>query len=42
VHVTFNDRPKGTPAGSGTPQRPEDILGQNLTEDGRPDKGEPD
>jgi hypothetical protein len=42
VHVTFNDRPKGTPAGSGTPQRPEDILGQNLAEDGRPDKGEPD
>jgi YihY family inner membrane protein len=42
VHVTFNDRPDGTPAGSGTPQRPEDILGQNPTEDGRPDKGEPD
>jgi hypothetical protein len=38
--VTFNDRPPGTPAGAGTPRRAEDILGQDETEDGRPDKGD--
>ena len=41
VEVTFNDRPHGTKPGAGTPQRPEDILGQNETEEERPDR-EPD
>jgi len=37
VEVTFSDRPPGTPPGAGTPRYPEDILGQNPSEDGRPD-----
>jgi YihY family inner membrane protein len=42
VEVTFNDRPHGTKAEAGTPQRPEDILGQDRTADGRPDHDGPD
>jgi YihY family inner membrane protein len=37
VKVTFNDRPPGSRAAAGTPEHPEDILGQNRPEDGRPD-----
>jgi hypothetical protein len=40
--VTFSDRPAGTEPDAGTPQRPEDILGQERPQEAHPDSSRRD
>ena len=42
VKVTFSDRPAGTEPDAGTPQRPEDILGEERPQEAHPDSSRRD